>query len=46
MITSDARCALEIKFRIAIATTTFSNKFSSNWTYIEGRNLSSAAFGT
>jgi len=39
MITNDARCAHEIKFRIAIATTAFNNKFTSNWTYIEGRNL-------
>jgi hypothetical protein len=39
MITNDARCAHEIKFKIAIAKEAFSNKFSSIWTYIEGRNL-------
>jgi len=39
MITNDARCAREIKFRIAMAKAAFNNKFTSNWTYIEGRNL-------
>jgi hypothetical protein len=39
MITNDARRAREIKFRIAIAKASFNNKFTSNWAYIEERNL-------
>jgi hypothetical protein len=39
MITNGAGCAHEIKFRIVIVTAVFNNKFTSNWTYIEGRNI-------
>ena len=39
MITNEARCAREIKFRIAIEKAAFSNRFTSNWTYTEGRHL-------
>jgi hypothetical protein len=46
MITNDARCAREIKFRIATAKATVNNKVTSNWTYIEERNFRSAPFGT
>ena len=39
MITNEARCAREIKFRIAIEKAAFNNRFTSNWTYTEGRHL-------